>query len=82
MRLIGPDGGPAEQMPAAGAGEALHAGLDAADRDGAGRRQQPRILAPGHVREFLQPAELGPARREADHGDAMVAGDVARDDVV
>jgi len=60
-------------MPAAGAGETLHAGLDAADRHGASRCQQARILLAGHVQEFVQAAEIGPPRREADHGDAIVA---------
>src|SRR5258708_5357777 len=29
-----------------------------------------------------EPAEIGPARRKADHGDAVIAGDMPRHDVV
>jgi len=36
VELIGPDRGLSQQMPAARAGEALHAGLHAADRNRAG----------------------------------------------
>ena len=82
VQLIGPHRSSPEQMPAARAGEALHAGLHATDRDRAGRRQQARILPPRHVQEWLQPAEIGPARRKADHGDPVVAGDVPGHDVV
>ena len=71
-----------EEMPAAGTGEALHAGLHAADGDGAGRRQQPRILPPRHVQRFFQPAEIGPARRKADHRDAIIARDMPGHDVI
>ena len=82
MQLIGADRRPSQQMPAARTGEALYAGLYAADRDGAGRRQQPRILPPRHVQRLLQPAEIGPAGRKADHRDAVVAGGVPRHDLV
>src|SRR5215212_11930259 len=69
-------------MPAAWAGEALHPGLNAADRDGAGRCQKPRILTPRHVERSLQPAEVRPTGRKADHGDTVVATDMPRDDIV
>ena len=82
MQLIGSDRGPPQQMPAARTGEALHAGLHAADRNRAGRRQQPRILPPRHVQELLEAAEIGPSRRKADHGDAVVAGDMPGHDIV
>src|ERR1700737_4388876 len=65
-------------MPAARAGETLYAGLHAADRDRAGRRQQARILPPRHVQLLLEAAEIGPSGRKANHGDAVVAGDMAR----
>ena len=82
MELIGADRSPAEEMPAARAGKALHAGLDAADRDGAGRGQQSRILPARHVQRFLQSTEIGPARRKADHGDAIIARDMPCHDVI
>ena len=63
-------------MPAAGAGETLHAGLHATDRNSASRGQQPRILPSRHVQEFLQSAKIRPSRCEADHGNAIIAGDV------
>ena len=82
MQLIGPHRRPSQQMPAARSGQALHAGLHAADRDGAGRRQQPRILSPRHMQLMFEAAEIGPAGRKADHGDAVVAGDMPRHDIV
>jgi len=82
VELIGSDRRAAEQVPAARRGQALDAGLDAADRDRAGRRQQPRRLPPRHVQGFVEAAEIGPARREADHGDLVVAARMPGDDVV
>ena len=82
VQLVGSHGGPSQQMPAARAGETLDTRLHAADRNRAGRCQQARILPPRHVQEFVEAAEIGPSRREADHGDAVVAGDMSRHDVV
>ena len=36
----------------------------------------------GMCRDFVEPAEIGPAGRKADHGDAVVAGDMPRHDLV
>ena len=57
-------------------------GLYAADGDGAGRRQQSRVLAAWHLQERLEAREIGPARREAYHRDAIIAGDMSRHDIV
>ncbi len=67
MQLVGPRRVRPSRCPAARAGQALHAGLDAADRDGAARVSEPRLLAPGQVQGAVQAAEIGPAGREADH---------------
>ena len=82
MQLIGSHRRAAQQMPAARPGEALDAGLHAADRDRAGRRQQPRAVTPRHRQRRIEPGEIGPARRETDHRHAIVAGGVARDQFV
>ena len=82
MQLVGSHRGLSKQMPAAGTGQTLHAGLHAADRDGARRRQQPGVLPPRHLQRVLQAAEIRPSRRKTDHGDAVVAGDMPGHDIV
>src|SRR5690348_11533147 len=82
VKLVSAHGGPADHMPAAGAGKALDAGLSAADRDCAGRREQARVLSSWHLEGIVEAAQIRKARRKSDHGDAIVAGDMTRDDVV
>src|SRR6202012_6306769 len=82
MQLKGADRRPSQEVPAAWPGQALDAGLHAADRNRAHGCEHPWILPSRHMQRFVQSTEIGPARRETDHGDAVIAADMARDDLL
>ena len=71
-----------EQMPAARRGQALDAGLHAADRDRSGRSEHPRTEPSRHMQRLVEPRQIRPARREADHRNAVIAAGMPCHDLV
>ncbi len=72
-------GGAADQLPAAGRGGRVDAGLRAADADRAGRHLQARRGAARRVQGRLEPAEIGEAGLETDEEHDVAAGRVTFD---
>lgn len=63
---------PAEEAPARGPGDGIDVALLAADADRAARDVLARLRQAGRVQDLGLAAEIGEARREADHEDAVV----------
>lgn len=75
------EGGAAEEMPAAGAGEGVDAGLPAGEADAARFDAEARAGEPRDAAQFVrQIAQVGKPRHEADRVDDVFGGGVQLDD--
>ena len=80
--VVHPHRGAADELPAAGGSNGVHAGLAAGNAHRAGRDGHPGLGQAGGVQALIQPAQIGEAGGKAQHIDEVFGPGVPGDDLL